>query len=117
MICKYLFVGTPNIYRLYLKDNRIDTIEDRAFDNLTNLVELKLGSNLLTRTPKLRHSPTLRRLCLNNNHLKTLQRNSFANVNLEQLTVSKTSYIIIQYLVTLYSGGEQEAAPFEDPLC
>ena len=82
------FVEIPSLLRLYLEDNAIRQIDDHAFTNLNNLVELKISRNRLSSFPKMINCPNLRRLYLSSNSLIRLQAETLADVNLEQLTVS-----------------------------
>ena len=85
------FSGIPNLIRLYLKHNYIATVHERALDNLTKLMELKLGFNRLTKVPKISNSPNLKRLCLSSNRFKQLRPGSLASLNLEEFSVSDNS--------------------------
>jgi len=84
------------ILRLYLGRNHIHTIDQNAFRNMSNLVELKLTNNKLTTFPKIIGCPKLQRICLENNRLRRLRYDSFTQLNLEELMVS-TQYVKVTH--------------------
>lgn len=81
---KEMFVraGLLNLQRVYLRSCRIGQIDDRAFQGLTNLVELDLSENLLTSVPSATFNdmPFLRDLSLAKNPIQKLEGEAFKTV-------------------------------------
>ena len=65
-----------NLQKLYLSNNQIIKIHDRAFKGLTNLVELDLSDNMLTSVPTetFQDYSSLMRLSLNGNPIRMLKQ-------------------------------------------
>uniref|UniRef100_A0A0N7ZCB7 Ig-like domain-containing protein n=1 Tax=Scylla olivacea TaxID=85551 RepID=A0A0N7ZCB7_SCYOL len=78
---KYVFkrAGLINLQKIYLANCNIGNIDNTAFAQLTNLVELDLSDNLLTEVPAqaFSHVPALRDLQLRGNRLQKIRSNSF----------------------------------------
>lgn len=74
-----LFVGAPNLQEIDLSENRIDVIEDYAFDRLTHLEFLFLQSNGLTvlRRHTFSGAENLRGLQLEDNEIETIEVGAF----------------------------------------
>lgn len=80
-----------NLQKLYLRNCRLGQIDDKAFDGLTNLIELDLSRNLLTSVPaaSFQHITSLRDLTLASNPIQKIDSFAFANVlSLTKLDVS-----------------------------
>ncbi|KAK9885565.1 hypothetical protein WA026_012318, partial [Henosepilachna vigintioctopunctata] len=87
-----------HLQRIYLPRCLISTIEDRAFKDLTNLVELDLSENLLEAipTPIFSDIPSLMRLSLKQNRFKKLNENAFSSlIYLNTLEISNCQLIEI----------------------
>lgn len=74
-----LFVGAPNLLEIDLSENRIDNIEDYAFDRLTQLEFLFLQSNGLRvlRRHTFSGAANLRGLQLEDNEIEAIEHGSF----------------------------------------
>lgn len=80
-----------NLQKLYLRNCRLGQIDDKAFDGLTNLIELDLSRNLLTSVPaaSFQHITSLRDLTLASNPIQKIESHAFGNVlSLTKLDVS-----------------------------
>ncbi|KAG5679175.1 hypothetical protein PVAND_008765 [Polypedilum vanderplanki] len=71
-----------NLQKLYLRNCRLGQIDDKAFDGLTNLIELDLSHNLLTSVPAatFQYITSLRDLTLASNPIQKIESNAFNNV-------------------------------------
>ncbi|XP_076749373.1 leucine-rich repeat, immunoglobulin-like domain and transmembrane domain-containing protein 2 [Xylocopa sonorina] len=95
----FVRVRLTNLQRLYLRECRIDRIDNEALAGLTNLVELDLSHNLLTAVPtsSFLDTPFLRDLVLSNNPLKRVHSFAFKSTpNLVKLDLSRTQLIEIE---------------------
>lgn len=95
----FVRVRLTNLQRLYLRECRIDRIDNEALAGLTNLVELDLSYNLLTVVPSasFSYTPFLRDLVLASNPLKTVHSLAFKNTpNLVKLDLSHTQLVEIE---------------------
>jgi hypothetical protein len=84
--------GLINLQKVFLSRCKLGVIAEDAFVQLTNLVELDLGSNVLTSVPSdsLKHCPNLRRLVLNNNPIGAIVKDTFASTpSLNSLDLSE----------------------------
>lgn len=84
--------GLQNLQKLNIAKCKIRKIDDHAFSNLTNLVELDLADNLLVVVPSetFVDYPELRRLTLSENPIRRLESNAFARLKfLSLLEISK----------------------------
>ncbi|XP_078048586.1 uncharacterized protein LOC144475974 [Augochlora pura] len=89
----FVRVRLTNLQRLYLRECRIDRIDNEALAGLTNLVELDLSHNLLAAVPSgsFANTPFLRDLVLANNPLKKIHSLAFKSTpNLVKLDLSHT---------------------------
>lgn len=80
-----------NLQKLYLRNCRLGQIDDKAFDGLTNLIELDLSQNLLTSIPAaaFRSITSLRDLTLASNPIQKIESNAFTNIlSLNKLDMS-----------------------------
>lgn len=80
-----------NLQKLYLRNCRLGQIDDKAFDGLTNLIELDLSHNLLTSVPAatFQYITSLRDLTLASNPIQKIESHAFDNVlSLTKLDVS-----------------------------
>ncbi|XP_053612441.1 leucine-rich repeat, immunoglobulin-like domain and transmembrane domain-containing protein 2 [Plodia interpunctella] len=87
----FVRVGLVNLQRIYLKRCSIGQIHERAFKDLTNLVELDLTKNLLTQIPTdtFKEVPFLRDLILAQNPIRTIHSDALNNLsNLVKLDLS-----------------------------
>ena len=81
-----IFDSFPNLQELHLQNNLIQFIEADSFKKLVNLEYLNLQGNQLVKLNNiLNNLQSLRHLQLNQNHLKSIEANSF--VGLQQLEV------------------------------
>lgn len=80
-----------NLQKLYLRNCRLGQIDDKAFEGLTNLIELDLSHNLLTSVPAatFQYITSLRDLTLASNPIQKIESHAFSNVqSLTKLDVS-----------------------------
>lgn len=80
-----------NLQKLYLRSCRLGQIDDKAFDGLTNLIELDLSHNLLTSVPAatFQFITSLRDLTLASNPIQKIESHAFGNIlSLTKLDVS-----------------------------
>jgi kekkon-1 len=80
-----------NLQKLYLRNCRLGQIDDKAFDGLTNLIELDLSQNLLTSIPAtaFQHVTSLRDLTLASNPIQKIESHAFNNIlSLSKLDLS-----------------------------
>jgi kekkon-1 len=80
-----------NLQRLFLRNCRLGQIDDKAFDGLTNLIELDLSHNLLTSVPAatFQFITSLRDLTLASNPIQKIENHAFSNIlSLTKLDVS-----------------------------
>jgi hypothetical protein len=80
-----------NLQKLFLRNCRLGQIDDRAFEGLTNLIELDLSHNLLTSVPAatFQYITSLRDLTLASNPIQKIESHAFNNVpSLTKLDVS-----------------------------
>ncbi|XP_017877074.1 leucine-rich repeat-containing protein 24-like [Ceratina calcarata] len=95
----FVRVRLTNLQRLYLRECRIERIDNEALAGLTNLVELDLSHNLLTMVPSASFvdTPFLRDLVLSSNPLKRVHSHAFKSTpNLVKLDISHTQLIEIE---------------------
>ncbi|XP_044006230.1 leucine-rich repeat-containing protein 24-like [Aphidius gifuensis] len=86
-------VSLTNLQRLYLRNCRMQQIDNDAFGGLTNLIELDLSFNRLINIPSnsFIKAPFLRDLSLSNNPLEIIVSDAFLNSqNLVKLDLSYT---------------------------
>ncbi|CAH1711467.1 unnamed protein product [Chironomus riparius] len=71
-----------NLQKLYLRNCRLGQIDDKAFDGLTNLIELDLSQNLLTFVPAatFQYITSLRDLTLASNPIQKIESHAFNNI-------------------------------------
>ncbi|XP_008552787.1 leucine-rich repeat-containing protein 24 [Microplitis demolitor] len=87
----FIRVSLTNLQRVYLRNCRMEKIDNDALNGLTNLIELDLSNNRLTSVPSLSlaKAPFLRDLSLANNPLIRIQSNVFRTTsNLIKLDLS-----------------------------
>lgn len=80
-----------NLQKLYLRKCRLGQIDDKAFEGLTNLIELDLSHNLLTSVPAatFQYITSLRDLTLASNPIQKIESHAFSNIlSLTKLDVS-----------------------------
>jgi kekkon-1 len=80
-----------NLQRLFLRNCRLGQIDDKAFEGLTNLIELDLSHNLLTSVPSatFQYITSLRDLTLASNPISKIESHAFSNIlSLTKLDVS-----------------------------
>ena len=80
-----------NLQRLFLRNCRLGQIDDKAFQGLTNLIELDLSHNLLTSVPSatFQYITSLRDLTLASNPISKIESHAFSNIlSLTKLDVS-----------------------------
>jgi len=80
-----------NLQKLFLRNCRLGSIDDRAFDGLTNLIELDLSHNLLTSVPaaSFQYITSLRDLTLASNSIQKIESHAFSHtLSLNKLDVS-----------------------------
>lgn len=80
-----------NLQKLYLRNCRLGQIDEKAFDGLTNLIELDLSYNLLTSVPAtaFQYITSLRDLTLASNPIQKIESHAFSNVlSLSKLDLS-----------------------------
>lgn len=80
-----------NLQKLFLRKCRLGQIDDKAFEGLTNLIELDLSDNLLTSVPAatFHYITSLRDLTLASNPIQKIESHAFSNVqSLTKLDVS-----------------------------
>lgn len=80
-----------NLQRLFLRNCRLGQIDDKAFEGLTNLIELDLSHNLLTSVPSATffYITSLRDLTLASNPISKIESHAFSNIlSLTKLDVS-----------------------------
>lgn len=80
-----------NLQKLYLRNCRLGQIDDKAFEGLTNLIELDLSHNLLTSVPAatFQYITSLRDLTLASNPIQKIESHAFGNIlSLTKLDVS-----------------------------
>lgn len=94
-------LGVSNLERLYIEHNKIRSIARDTFSNMSRLVELKLGWNRISIFPKITNSPSLRRVCLEQNRISRLL-GTFSEVKLEQLTVCNKMNTL-NFIIVLFS--------------
>ncbi|CBY11832.1 unnamed protein product [Oikopleura dioica] len=80
----------PNLKRIYISRNRLTTLTGE-FENLPQLIELKLSDNSLTKIPDLRKVPSLVLLHLANNLITSLNGSILRLPNLTHLDLSGNS--------------------------
>ncbi|XP_013191130.2 uncharacterized protein LOC106135392 [Amyelois transitella] len=88
----FIRVGLVNLQKIYLRNCSIGQIDERAFKDLTNLVELDLSQNLLTQIPMatFKHVPFLRDLILAQNPIRIIHSDSLTNLgSLVKLDLSR----------------------------
>lgn len=81
-----------NLQKLYLRNCRLGQIDEKAFDGLTNLIELDLSHNLLTSIPatSFQHITSLRDLTLASNPIQKIESHAFGNIlSLSKLDLSR----------------------------
>lgn len=107
-----------NLQKLYLRNCRLGQIEDRAFDGLTNLIELDLSHNLLTSIPAatFQSITSLRDLTLASNPIQKIESHAFNNIlSLSKLdvshcdlqSISPSAFEKLEYLQTLKLNGNK----------
>jgi kekkon-1 len=71
-----------NLQKLYMRNCRLGQIDDKAFEGLTNLIELDLSHNLLTSVPAatFQYITSLRDLTLASNPIQKIESHAFGNV-------------------------------------
>ncbi|KAG8225783.1 hypothetical protein J437_LFUL010198 [Ladona fulva] len=77
---RFLRAGLLHLQRIYVSNCRIASVDDHAFRGLTNLVELDLSNNRITRLPSpttFADFPALMRLSLSNNPITRLPSRAF----------------------------------------
>lgn len=80
-----------NLQKLYLRNCRLGQIDDKAFEGLTNLIELDLSHNLLTSVPAatFQYITSLRDLTVASNPIQKIESHAFSNIlSLTKLDVS-----------------------------
>lgn len=80
-----------NLQKLFLRNCRLGQIDDKAFEGLTNLIELDLSHNLLTSVPAatFQYITSLRDLTLASNPIQKIESHAFSNIlSLTKLDVS-----------------------------
>ncbi|XP_043462275.1 leucine-rich repeat-containing protein 4B [Leptopilina heterotoma] len=95
----FVKVYLTNLQRLYLRECRIDHIDDNALSGLTNLVELDLSGNQLKAVPSqsFAKAPFLRDVVLAGNPLERIPSFAFKKTpNLVKLDLSNTKLIELQ---------------------
>lgn len=72
-----------NISELYLYQNKIETIEEGAFDNMSKLYKIKLNSNKINTWNGnwFRNCPTLRAIVVKRNQIEELTEGAFATIS------------------------------------
>lgn len=72
-----------NLQRLFLRNCRLGQIDERAFEGLTNLIELDLSHNLLTSVPSatFKYITSLRDLTLASNPIQKIESRAFSNIS------------------------------------
>ncbi|KAK8727529.1 hypothetical protein OTU49_009605 [Cherax quadricarinatus] len=71
--------GLTNLQKVYLTDCKLQEVDNEAFCELSNLVELDLSENLLKKVPSeaFRHTPELRELYLRSNPIQHIDVDAF----------------------------------------
>ncbi|CAH1972976.1 unnamed protein product [Acanthoscelides obtectus] len=81
---KFLRLGLINLQRIYLSRCKVSYIQSKAFNGLTNLVELDLSENKLIEVSpaSFEGCGSLMKLYLHSNPIKTLQKDVFSHLPL-----------------------------------
>ncbi|KXJ83808.1 hypothetical protein RP20_CCG000968 [Aedes albopictus] len=87
---KSLIDAYPSMKLLNLNQLKIVTIEDNAFDNVTNLEKLSLEGNRLQTLPAkaLNGARKLKQLILTNNYINTMESSFVSNIFLNDLSIN-----------------------------
>ncbi|GBP59091.1 Leucine-rich repeats and immunoglobulin-like domains protein 2 [Eumeta japonica] len=92
-------LGLSDLQKIYLPRCRIHKVDNHAFKDLANLVELDLSHNYLTVVPSTNfiYFPTLMRLSLSHNPITTIKRHCFQHLShLNTLELSECKIELIE---------------------
>jgi len=84
-------VGLTHLQRIYLNRCGLVSLDDEAFYQVSNLIELDLSNNFLTSVPSkaLEYCPIIRKLNFAHNQIRELVNNTFAKfIHLQTIDLS-----------------------------